>query len=84
MHWRHNHLDWNRIVGEQIFLRREERGMTQKQLAEQVGVNKNQISMIESGSRVPSVHTLFKISRALTCQMDCFYGPIKRENLVVF
>lgn len=78
---------WNQIVGLQICLRREDRGMTQMDLARAVGLAENDkgtISKYESGSHLPSAHMLFKLAKALSCSMDFFYGPIKRENLVRF
>lgn len=76
--------EWRRIVGQQIMLRREERGFSQHRLANLVGCDSAKISRYESGHLSPSAHTLFKIARALSCSMDFFYGPIKRENLVKF
>lgn len=84
MHWRSRDREWNEIVGLQIYNRRTEKNLTQKELGEMVGVKKHRITQIESGVSPPSAHTLFKIARALCCQMDVFYGPIKRENLVKF
>lgn len=84
-HWRKRNETWNEIIGQQIMIRREECGLTQEQLAILVKLSdKGTISGYESGKRAPSAHTLFRISKALNCSMDFFYGPIRRENLVQF
>jgi transcriptional regulator with XRE-family HTH domain len=44
---------------------RESLGVTQTELARRVGVARNHIGMIESGSRTPSIGLLEKIARAL-------------------
>lgn len=49
---------------------REKRGMTQPELAEQVGVTQASISKFESGEIVPNVVKAVKIGKALksTCE----------------
>lgn len=49
---------------------REYRGMTQKQLAQTVGVSSLYISQIERGSRNGSVATLAAIAKALEVDLD--------------
>ena len=53
-----------------IAIYREYRGFTQEQLAEEVGVSKPYISMIESMQRTPSVKTLSVIARVLEVDID--------------
>jgi len=48
-----------------LILRRYALGMTQKQLAERVGIGKDQISRIESGRAMPSIKTLVTLCRTL-------------------
>ena len=49
---------------------REHRGLTQKGLAEKVGLNPVYISQIETGKRVGSTRTLTKIAKALEVDID--------------
>lgn len=49
---------------------REYRGLTQVVLAEKSGVNRVQISNIESGTKTGSVETLRKLAHALGVAMD--------------
>ena len=45
-------------------------GLTQKQLADKVGVVQNYIGMIERGVSIPSLPTIIAISEALDIKLD--------------
>ena len=49
---------------------RIERGLTQAQLAEQIGVHKNRVYEWEKGKFMPRGKNLMKLSAALDCSMD--------------
>ena len=49
---------------------REHRGLTQKKLAEEVGLNPVYISQIETGNRAGSTRTLGRIAKALGVDLD--------------
>lgn len=49
---------------------REERGLTQKELADKAGVSGNHISMIELGQRTGKPATLKRLARALGADLD--------------
>ena len=49
---------------------RKERGMTQEQLAEKVGVDPNSISRIERGRLIPALPTLIDVCNALGIGAD--------------
>ena len=49
---------------------RKERGMTQEQLAEKVGIDPNSISRIERGRLIPALPTLIDICNALEIGSD--------------
>lgn len=51
-------------------LLRKSKGLSQKALAEKVGIRWNVISTYERGVRIPDVFTLYSISVALGCTMD--------------
>ena len=57
--------------GGQVIQRiRKDRGMTQEQLAEQVGIDPNSISRIERGRLIPALPTLIDICNALEIGAD--------------
>ena len=49
---------------------RKEKGLTQKDLAEKVGINWQVLSSYEQGYRRPDLVTLYNLSVALECSMD--------------
>jgi transcriptional regulator with XRE-family HTH domain len=49
---------------------RTQKGITQTQLANRVGVNQSAISQYETGSTKPSLLTLIKIAKALDVTAD--------------
>ena len=52
-------------LGENLRAAREEKELTQEQVAERSGVQAGEISRIETGKRDPQISTLLKIARAL-------------------
>lgn len=58
-------------------LARVENDLTQDQLAEQVGVTRQTISLIESGKYNPSLNLCIKISRALNKTLDDIFWEEK-------
>lgn len=52
-------------VGERIRARREELGLTQAQLADELGVSHQHVSGIESGASAPSLDLLVRVARRL-------------------
>ena len=55
-------------IGEEIKKNRNEKGFTQDELAEKIGISRNYISDLENNRYTPSVKTLSKI--AVVLQMD--------------
>ena len=53
---------------------RERKGMTQKELAENIGVAKSTYSLYESGNREPNVQTIKKIADILNVSADELLG----------
>lgn len=53
---------------------RERKGMSQKELAELVGVAKSTYSLYESGNREPNVQTIKKIADILSTSADELLG----------
>lgn len=61
-HWHH--------IGKAIQNMRNQQGMTQRELAEKIGTNYQDISNIENGRNKCSVDKLVKIAEALDCYLD--------------
>lgn len=55
---------------------RKKRGLTQKQLAELLGVKQSNISRWESGVYLPNAATLKKMADALNCRIDDLINDI--------
>ena len=62
-----------KLLGERIREFRKEKGFTQEQLAELVGVEPRHISRIEGGYNSPSIERLAKISEALDVPIKDFF-----------
>lgn len=71
--------EWTKALGEKVHERRRQKGLSLQKLADKVGTTNCTLSNIENGKHCPSSHLLFKIARAMGCQMDYFYGEIKAE-----
>ena len=61
-------------LGKIIKSKRESKGLTQLELAEKSGVDRNYIGMLERGERNPSYLSLLKIAKGLNVQV---YNLIK-------
>lgn len=57
-------------IGQRIKEKRIEKGFTQEQLSEMVGIGPSHMSHIESGSTVPSFEVFISIINALGCSAD--------------
>jgi len=62
-------MDWGKIVGENVRRLRKERGLTQEQLAMEVGIDLTYLGGIERGRRNPSLKILGALSTALAVQL---------------
>ena len=59
---------------ENLKLAREQKGLSQKDVAEKIGVAKSTYSLYESGNREPNVQTIKKIANALDVSADELLG----------
>lgn len=57
-------------IGFNIRTRREGSGLTQKELAEKIGVNQTFVSYLESGTKIPSLAIARKLSEIFSCKID--------------
>lgn len=75
------------IIGSNVAKYRDSAGLTQAQLAEQVGVSSAFISRVERGQKMMKVHTLYATARALNVSCDSLLssdGPTAQfENIKV-
>ena len=66
-----NNIDYHKL-GEKIRLKRREAGYTQEKLAEICGISTGFLGNIESGTRAPSLETLYNLACALHSGIDYF------------
>lgn len=69
------------MFSEKLKALRTAKKMTQKDLADKLGVAKSVVSFYESGDRSPSYDTLIKISRIFNVTTDYLLG-IERERML--
>ena len=63
-----------KVFGENMRKAREEKGLTQEQLAEILKTKQNTISRWENGEREPSLEMVVKIARSLDCDPNYLLG----------
>lgn len=68
------------ILGRMIKAARQERNLTQEQLGELIGVQKSQISKLESITNSATIDTIFKVFKALKADIN-FNVKIENEYL---
>jgi len=56
-------------IGRRIFAARDEKGITQEQLASRIGLKRTSITNIEKGRQQVLVHMLIKIAEALAVEL---------------
>ena len=70
--------------GERIKYLRTKKGLTQKELADKMGVSSSWIGMYESGRRKPKLGTLRKIATALEVDVSSLYSYVDTDDPDVF
>lgn len=70
------------ILGEKLKALRTAKKMSQKELAERIGIAKSVISFYESGDRSPSYDVLIKIARIFNVTTDYLLLDGERERTV--
>lgn len=68
------------LRGERLLRLRKERGITQTELGERLGVTQNQISRYERGAVNPSVETLIQLTQILNTSADYLLGLSPNPN----
>ena len=69
------------MISEKLKALRTAKKMSQKDLADKVGVAKSVVSFYESGDRFPSYDVLIKISRIFNVTTDYLLG-VERERML--
>lgn len=59
-------------LGQQLHLMRKANEMSQKKLAELVGVSREHVSRMEAGRYMPTFKTFLKVCEALNCELGIF------------
>lgn len=57
-------------IGSNIRVRREHSGLTQKELAEKMGVQQTYVSYLEVGTKIPTLANASKLSEIFHCKID--------------
>ena len=70
-------------IGGQIKALRNERHLTQAQLAQRLGVTKSSVSAYENGSRLPSYDVLLQLSRVFQVSADVLLTGADRSAVLV-
>lgn len=65
---------------EQLKLKRGAKGLTQKDMADQLGVSKEYYNMIENDKKTPSVTIAKEISKILEIDWTTFYDDEKNNG----
>ena len=68
------------LLGNTLRDLRNEKNLSQKQLAKRVGVNASTIALYETGDRLPSLQRLIDLSRALGVTTDFLLGLSKQKD----
>lgn len=56
---------------------RKEKGLSQEELAYQCSLDRTYISLLETGRRIPTITTLFKVSAALDIRPEAFIARME-------
>lgn len=70
-------------MGEKLRTLRIEKNLTQKQVADRIGLAISAVSSYESGSRYPTYDTLIKLARMFHVSTDYLLGIADKRNIDV-
>lgn len=70
-------------MGEKLKSLRIEKKLTQRQVADRIGLAISAVSSYESGARYPSYDTLIKLSRIFHVSTDYLLGLTNKRNIDV-
>ena len=64
-------------IGDNLRKLRIQKGLSQKEVADLMGVATTQYGRIENGKTTPTIASLFKVSKALKVNIRTFIGPLE-------
>ena len=67
-------------VGKAIARQRYSRGLTQQQVADDLGIEKTTLSRLETGSNAPTLSRLWQLSKLFECDVRDFMGEVSGEE----
>ena len=70
-------------MGDKLHTLRIEKNLTQKQVADRIGLAISAVSSYESGSRYPTYDTLIKLARIFHVSTDYLLGIADKRNIDV-
>src|SRR5690625_2609079 len=79
-------MDKNKLISNNLKQLREDRGIKQKFIAEQLGISANYYSQIENGHRPPQVEHLLKLRNIFNVTLDDIFfnnGIAFRDEKVI-
>jgi transcriptional regulator with XRE-family HTH domain len=71
-------------LGSRIKTIRKKQGLSQKELAEKIGVTPSNISQVEKNLIYPSLPALFRIAETLSMEVGAFFGSIRQHSGCVY
>jgi transcriptional regulator with XRE-family HTH domain len=74
-------MDMRKLIGRNVRVFREERGLTQEQLSEISGFSQQYISTLEVGHRNPTVITVYELAQALGVDFLDLVRPRRGERI---
>lgn len=78
-----NEIDETAVnLGRQIRMLREQRGLSQRELAKAASISRNTLSLIERGQTSPTVSTLKLLATAMAVEINAFFQPYEEANIV--
>jgi transcriptional regulator with XRE-family HTH domain len=72
-------MDMRKLVGRNVKRIRQDRGLTQEQLAERSGFSQQYISGLEQGRRNPTVVSIYELANALGVSHMDLVRPTEEE-----
>lgn len=71
---------YRKIFAERLKGLRENKGITQQDLADQLGIARNTISGYETGARIPDLERLYAIAKIFVVTTDYLVGMTNNKN----
>ncbi|MFT9005525.1 MAG: XRE family transcriptional regulator [Liquorilactobacillus hordei] len=76
-------MDLAKYAGNIIRKLREERGLTQTELADKIGVVKGAVANYEAGTRAPKQDTLFALATTFNVSINTFFPKINNDENII-